>query len=145
MTGHRLTSDPELLDLLQRTQTVAVVGLSPRTNRPSHRVARYLQDVGYRIVPVHPDGGTNLGERVFGTLAEAVAESGPVDVVNVFRRPEALPDLLSQIVVARPKVAWLQLGVTHPGAEAEALAAGLDLVVDLCMLVEHKRLVGKGS
>ena len=142
MTGKRLTSDSELRELLESTQTVAVVGLSPRPHRPSHGVAKYLQSAGYRIVPVHPAGGTILGERVFGTLSEAIEEVGPVDVVNVFRRPEALPELLPQVVAVRPRAAWLQLGVVHREAEEAALAGGLDLVVDFCMLVEHRRLVG---
>ncbi len=142
MTGHRLTSDPEIHDLLQTSRTVAVVGLSPRTHRPSHGVAKYLQSVGYRIVPVHPAGGRILGEKVFETLSEAVDEVGPVDVVDVFRRPEALPELLPQVVAVRPRAAWLQLGVVHREAEEVALAGGLDLVVDFCMLVEHRRLMG---
>jgi len=145
MTGHRLTSDPEIRDLLESARTVVVIGLSPRTHRPSHGVARYLQNAGYRIVPVHPAGGTILGEKVFGTLSEAVEETGPVDVVDVFRRPEVLPELLPRIVEVRPRAAWLQLGVVHPEAEEAALAGGLDLVVDRCMLVEHRRLVGQPS
>ena len=145
MTGRRLTSDPEIHDLLHATRTVAVVGLSPRSHRPSHRVARYLQSVGYRIVPVHPAGGTILGEKVFGTLSEAVDEVGPVDVVDVFRRPEALPELLPQVIAVRPRAAWLQLGVVHHEAEETALAGGLDLVVNFCMLVEHQRLLGSRS
>ena len=82
---------------------------------------------------------------MFGTLSEAVDEAGPVDVVDVFRRPEALSELLPQVVVVRPRAVWLQLGVVHPEAEEAAMAGGLDLVVDLCMLVEHRRLVGSRS
>lgn len=145
MNGRRLTSDPEIHDLLHATRTVAVIGLSPRTHRPSYGVARYLQSVGYRIVPVHPAGGTILGEKVFGTLSEAVDEVGLVDVVDVFRRPEALPELLPQVVAVRPRAAWLQFGVVHREAEEAALVSGLNLVVDLCMLVEHRRLLGSRS
>jgi predicted CoA-binding protein len=143
MTGHRLTSDPEIRDLLESVQTIAVIGLSPRAHRPSHRVARYLQEAGYRIVPVHPEGGTNLGETVYGTLSEVVEAVGPVDLVNVFRQPRALPGLLPQVAAIGCGVAWLQLGVVHPEAEAAALAGGLDLIVDRCMLVDHRRLVGQ--
>jgi predicted CoA-binding protein len=140
MSGYRLTQDAQIRELLEQTATVAVVGLSPRPERPSHRVAAYLQQVGYRIVPVHPEGGTTLGERVYGCLTD-LPRSLRVDVIDVFRRPSALPDLIPRAVHVGPRVLWFQLGVTHPEAEARALEGGLDLVVDRCMLVEHRRLL----
>ena len=143
MSGQRLTTDNAIRDLLERARTIAVVGLSPRPHRPSHGVAAYLQASGYRIVPVHPEGGTILGEPVFGSLHDAVSKVGAVDIVDVFRRSDALPDLVPQVIVVRPQALWLQLGVRDPGAESEALTAGLDLVADRCMLVEHQRLVSR--
>ena len=141
MPGHRLTTDTSLRELLARTETIVVVGLSPKPHRPSHQVSAYLQGAGYRVIPVHPAGGTILGERVFGSLTEAVAEVGDIDLVDVFRRNDALPALVVEAIAIRPQALWLQLGVTHPGSEAAALEAGLDLVVDRCTLVEHRRLL----
>jgi predicted CoA-binding protein len=143
--GKRLTTDTSLRNLLARAETIVVVGLSPKPHRPSHRVSTYLQNAGYRVIPVHPAGGTILGERVFGSLTEAVAEVGKIDLVDVFRRNDALPALVAEVIATRPRALWLQLGVTHPEAEAAALEAGVDLVVDRCTLVEHRRLLLNGN
>jgi hypothetical protein len=103
-------------------------------------VAAYLQAAGYRIIPVHPRGGVSLGEKVHRTLTEAMAEE-TVDMLDVFRRPDALPDLVAEAAGLGVRRMWLQFGVTHDDAEAEALKAGIDLVVDRCVLVEHRRLM----
>jgi len=142
MSGRRVTSDEDLRTLLAAVRVVAVIGLSPRPARPSHQVAAYLKEVGYRIVPVHPAGGKILGEPVYPHVSAAASAVGPIDLVDVFRRPEALADLVPQVAAVAPRALWLQLGVVHAGAEAEALAAGLDLVSDRCILVEHRRLLG---
>lgn len=141
MPGRRLTTDDDLRDLLATVRVVAVVGLSPKPSRPSHQVAAYLQEVGYRIVPVHPAGGKILGEPVYPNVSAAADAVGGLDLVDVFRRPEALPDLVPQVVAVSPRALWLQLGVVHAEAEALALAGGLDLVSDRCTLVEHRRLL----
>lgn len=141
MTGNRLITDDSLRALLARIETIGVVGLSPKPHRPSHQVSAYLQRVGYRVVPVHPAGGVILGERVFPSLTEARRNVGKIDLVDVFRRNDALPELVEEVIVIRPQALWLQLGVTHPEAEAAALRAGIDVVVDLCTLVEHRRLL----
>ena len=134
-------TDDEIREVLETARTVAVVGLSPRPHRDSHRVAAYLQAAGYRIVPIHPAGGTILGETVRTGLAGLPAEER-VDSVDVFRRPEALPDLVAELPPGEGRTLWLQLGVTHPEAEEAALEAGWNLVVNRCALVEHRRLIG---
>ena len=141
MSGHRLTTDASPRELLSRTKTIAVVGLSPKPQRPSHQVSAYLQKAGYRVIPVHPAARTILGERAFASLAEAEAEVGDIDLVDVFRRNDALPELVGEVIALRPQALWLQLGVTHPEAEAAVLEAGVDLVADRCTLVEHRRLL----
>jgi hypothetical protein len=140
MPGQRRTSDQDLERVLRGARTIAVVGLSPRPDRDSHRVARYLQGAGYRIVPVNPGHASLLGEPCFPSLAEVPAEI-PLDLADVFRAPESLPDLVRDAVARRVRVLWFQLGVLNPAAEEAALAAGIDLVVDRCILVEHRRLL----
>jgi len=134
-----LDSDADLTRLVRGLRTVIVVGCSPRPARDSHGVARYLQDRGIRIVPVHPVGGKILGEPVYGSLTEAV-RAAPPDLIDVFRRPGALPDLVDEAISVTRAPLWFQFGVRHAEAEARALAAGFDLVADLCLLVEHRRL-----
>jgi predicted CoA-binding protein len=104
-------------------------------------VARYLQSAGYRIVPVHPEGGTTLGEPVCMSIGE-IPDPGSIDLVNVFRRADALPEVVEEIAPLSAPAAWFQLGVVHPAAEARALELGMDLIVNLCILVEHRRLMG---
>ena len=142
MSGRHLVTDQDFEGLLRAVRTIAVVGLSPKPDRDSYRVAAYLQQAGYRILPVHPEGGSILGEPVYRCLTDIPA-SERVDVVDVFRRPDALPDLVPRVLAVGPRALWLQLGVTHAGAEQAAIEGGVDLVVDRCMLVEHQRLVGE--
>ncbi len=139
MFGRRLVSDPEVGNLLRSVKTIAVIGCSPNPGRDSHRVAAYLQSAGYRVVPVHPARETILGEPAYPSLA-AAAEREELDLVDVFRRPEALPELVDEAIRVCARPLWFQLGVVHEAAEERALAAGLDLVVDRCILVEHRRL-----
>jgi predicted CoA-binding protein len=140
MLGHRLTSDGDISALLRGAKNVAVVGLSPKPERDSHRVAAYLQSVGYRIIPVHPTATVVLGEPCYPSL-EAIPADLPVDLVDVFRRPAGLPAVVEDAIRRAPPALWFQFGVTHREAEKAALAAGMDLVVDRCMLVEYRRLV----
>jgi predicted CoA-binding protein len=129
--------DDSYLTILRTARTVAVVGLSPNPERPSHRVARYLQEQGYRIVPVNPTVESVLGERSYPSLAE-IPE--PVDVVDVFRRSEEVPPLVEEALRIGAKAVWMQEGVVHEEAAAKARAAGLAVVMDRCMLKEHSRL-----
>src|SRR5918912_4512815 len=122
-------------EILRDARTIAVVGASPRPNRPSHGVMRYLLAQGFRCIPVRPrDCDEVLGVPCVGSLAE-IAE--PVDLVDVFRRPEFCADVAREAVAAGAGALWLQLGIVSPEARRIALAGGLDYVEDLCTAVVH--------
>ena len=130
---------PEALGaLLREARTIAVVGLSPKAARPSHEVATYLQDAGYRIVPVNPGHDRILGERRYRSLAEA-ARDHAIDVVDVFRRSELAGGVVDEAIAIRPKLICLQLGVRDDSAAARAAAAGIPIVMDRCLAVDHQR------
>ena len=124
-------------DLLRSSKTIAVVGLSGSRMRASHGVSEYMQRAGYRIIPVNPNETEVLGERAYPDL-DAVPE--PVDIVNVFRRSEAVPEIADAAIRIGAKAIWMQEGVAHPEAAAKAQAAGLKVVMDRCILKEHVRL-----
>ncbi|MEW6046380.1 MAG: CoA-binding protein [Bacillota bacterium] len=126
----------EALEILKTARTVAVVGLSPDPSRPSHNVASYLKRQGYRIIPVNPTVSEVLGEKSYPDL-RSVPE--PIDVVDVFRRPEHVPQLVEDAIAVGAKAVWLQEGVVHEQAAERARQAGLRVVVDRCMLKEHQR------
>jgi predicted CoA-binding protein len=133
-----MTDDQTLLGpILQNANTIAVVGLSPDPDRPSHEVAAYLRRVGYRIVGVRPDGAMVFGERCFATLTEAGAAAGPIDIVNLFRRPDAVPALLPELLALRPRLVWMQVGVRHDATRDALEAAGIPVVMDRCLMVDH--------
>jgi predicted CoA-binding protein len=119
--------------------TIAVVGLSPKTHRDSYRVSRYMQAQGYRIVPVNPSASEVLGERCYATLTEAAAH-GPIDVVNCFRHPDDIPPIADEAIAIGAKGLWLQLGIENDQAAATARQAGLHVVQNRCIMVEHARL-----
>ncbi|MEO8636028.1 MAG: CoA-binding protein [Gemmatimonadales bacterium] len=127
--------------ILRASRTIAVVGLSPNPDRPSHEVARYLREAGYRIVPVRPGVTMVLGEPCFPDLVTAAAAAGPLDIVNVFRRSEAIPDLRDALLVVRPRLVWLQVGIREDAVAAELEAAGIPVVMDRCLMVDHPWLV----
>ena len=131
--------DDEIRRLLKQVRTIAMVGLSPRPERDSYRVAKYLQDHGYRVVPVNPTADEVLGEKSYPSLGQV---PGPVDVVNVFRRPEEVPPIVDQALAKGAPVLWLQLTVVNEEAAARAKDAGLTVVMDRCIKVEHSRLIG---
>jgi uncharacterized protein len=122
--------------ILRASRTIAVVGLSPRASRPSHEVAAYLQGAGYRIVPVRPGGETILGERSYPDLPSAAA-AGPIDVVNIFRRSDAVPSLRDDLLALHPKLVWMQVGVADEGVRAALEAAGIPVVMNRCLMVDH--------
>ncbi len=134
--------DPELAAILRTARTIAVVGLSPCPERPSHQVAAYLQAAGYRILPVRPDGEFILGEPVYPNLAAAGA-AGPLDIVNIFRRSEAVAELTGDLLALRPRLVWMQVGVRDPVTAARLEAAGIPVVMDRCLMVDHRSLVGR--
>jgi predicted CoA-binding protein len=132
--------------ILRSAKTVAVVGLSDKPERASNEVASYLQGQGYRIIPVNPAyaGKQILGETVYATLqeaADALASTGTrIDVVDVFRKPEDVPPIAKDAIDVRAGTLWMQLGIENQVAADLARAAGLDVVMNHCMLVEHRRL-----
>ncbi len=124
-------------DFLRSARTIAVVGLSSNPLRPSHGVAAYLQSQSYRVIPVNPGEATVLGERAYPRLEDVPV---PVDIVDVFRRSDAVPEIAASAIAIGAKMLWLQEGVTHPAAEAQARAAGLLVVSDRCILKAHRAL-----
>ncbi len=125
-------------ELLRTSKTIAVVGLSRRVCRPSHGVSEYMQSQGYRIIPVNPREMEVLGEKTYPDL-DSVPEK--VDIVNVFRRPEHVPEIVDAAIRIGARAVWLQEGVVHDAAAEKARAAGLFVVQDRCILKEHRRMV----
>jgi hypothetical protein len=131
--------DQQLRRILQDTRVIAVVGLSNNQTRPSYGVARYLQSHGYQIVPINPDLSEVLGERAYPDL---LAVPFAVDLVDVFRRSEAVGPHVDEAIQKGVKTVWMQLGVRNQEAAERARAAGIAVVMDRCILVEHRRLIG---
>jgi predicted CoA-binding protein len=136
---HESYSDDYLREILTSVRTIAVVGASPRHERPSHGVMAYLQRRGYRTIPVNPfaAGGTINGETVYASLAE-VPE--PIDMVDVFRRPEAAGAVVDAAIAVGAKIVWMQLGVRDDAAATHAEANGLKVVMNRCPAIEIPRL-----
>ena len=128
-----------IAELLRDSRVIAVVGLSNRRFRPSYGVSQYMQSVGYRIIPVNPNATEVLGEKAYARL-EDVPEQ--VDIVNVFRRPEYVPDIVESAIRVGAKAIWLQEDVVHEEAAQRAREAGLAVVMDRCILKEHRRHIG---
>ncbi len=120
-------------------QTIAVVGLSPKPHRDSFRVAKYMQDHGFRIVPVNPNAHEVLGEKAYASLTEA-AQHARIDMVNCFRNSEDIPPIAAEAIAIGAKSLWLQLGVVNDAAAQQATDAGLVVVQNLCLMVEHRQL-----
>jgi uncharacterized protein len=133
--GAQPPADP-ILDLLQKYKTIAVVGLSSNAMRPSHGVAQYLQASGYRIIPVNPNEAEVLGEKSYARVEDV---RDKIDVVDIFRRPDEVPPTVDSAIRAGAKVVWMQLGIENADAAEKARAAGLTVVMDACMLIEHKK------
>lgn len=127
--------DP-IADLLHQSKTIAVVGLSSNPLRPSHEVAAYLQRAGYAIIPVNPNESEVLGQKSYPRLEDIPV---PIDIVDVFRRPEEVPAVADSAIAIRAKALWLQLGITHPASAEKARNAGLLAVEDACLLIESKK------
>jgi len=135
--GPAPSPDP-ILDILKSTRTIAVVGISSKRQRPSHEVSLYLLKAGYRIVPVNPNESEVHGLRCYASLEEFPEA---IDVVDVFRRPAEVPPVADSAIRKGASVLWLQQGIIHRDAGEKARAAGLMVVMDACMLVEHRRRV----
>jgi len=132
--------DEEIKDVLRRCKTVAVVGISPKEDRPSYGVASYLKSKGYRIIPVRPVGDEILGEKVYHSLTE-IPTGIEIDVVDVFRKSEDVPPVVEEAIQRGAKVVWMQEGIINQEARAQAEKAGLKVLMDLCMKKEHQRLI----
>lgn len=122
--------------ILSTSKTIAVVGLSSQPGKAGYYVPAYLQSQGYKIVPVNPTLDQALGEKSYPDL---LAVPQPVDLVLIFRRSEAVPPFVDQAIQIGAKAVWMQLGITNEDAACKAEAAGLDVVMDACMMVEHRR------
>jgi len=128
-----------IYDLLSRARTIAVIGLSASPMRPSHGVSAYMQAAGYRIIPVNPRIAEALGEKSYPSLLEIPIElAAKIDVVDVFRRPEYVDEIVEQVIQLKIPAIWLQEGVINERAAEKARKAGISVVMDLCVLKEHR-------
>ena len=134
-----IDSDEDLASVFQRVKRIALVGASAKPDRPSHKVMQCLLDEGFEVVPVNPGlaGQTLLGCEVVGSL-EAISE--PVDMVDVFRQPSLLPEIVQSTISIAAPILWTQLDIRHEAAEEQALEHGIDLIVDRCPAIEIPRL-----
>lgn len=126
--------------MLSNGKTIAVVGLSSRRSRPSYGVSEYMQSEGYRIIPVNPNETEILGEKCYATLEEIPV---PVDIVDIFRRSDAVMEVVEAAIRIGAKGIWMQEGVLNPEAAEKARAAGLEVVMDHCILKEHRKMVAR--
>jgi predicted CoA-binding protein len=132
-------TDAELRDVLGQARTIAVVGLSDKPDRDSNEVARYLKSQGYRVVPVNPMLTEVLGEKAYPSLT-AIPPEVRVDIVDLFRRSDQVPPVVEEAIARGVKVVWMQLGVENAAAATKARGAGMTVVENLCIMVQHRRL-----
>ncbi len=135
-----LSSDAEITELLRNASTIAVVGLSERKTRAAFGVAKYLQSAGYEVVPINPHIESWQGIPAYPTVTASQRE---IDIVDVFRRPKFVLETVNDAITARASAVWTQLGVVDEEATQRALDAGLPIVVDRCITIEHRRLLGQ--
>jgi predicted CoA-binding protein len=134
-----MNSDKEMKEILLSAKTIASVGLSSNQEKESYWIVSYLQEQGYRIIPVNPTATEILGEKAYPDLS-SIPEK--VDVVQVFRKPEDVPAVVDEAIKIGAKVVWMQEGISHQEAAQRARAAGLQVVMDACMRATHRRLIG---
>src|SRR5271167_1075214 len=139
-SGHRIemTESEQITELLKNARTIAVVGLSDNCMRTSYGVSEYMQSQGYRIIPVNPAIQESLGEKAYPTLSEVPEK---IDVVNIFRRSELVPEVVDEAIRLKVPAIWMQEGVVHEEAAEKARAAGIFVVMDRCILRDHRRFV----
>jgi uncharacterized protein len=133
-------SDEQIADLLRGSKNIAVVGLSEDVTKPSYEVSAYIQSQGYEVIPVNPNADVVLGRRAHASLNEV---EGPVDIVDVFRRSHEVAGIVDQAIAIKAKAIWTQLGIVDEEAARKAQDAGLSVIMDKCLKVEHFRLLGK--
>ena len=147
MSSSPCASEADILatitSILQGCRTIAVVGLSPDSSRASFGVSRYMQAAGYRIVPVNPNAPSVLGERCYPTLSEA-ARHETIELVNCFRRSEAIAAIADEAMAIGARSLWMQLGVVDVAAAGKLRAAGLQVVQDRCLMIEHRLAKARG-
>ncbi|HEX6290714.1 MAG TPA: CoA-binding protein [Herpetosiphonaceae bacterium] len=131
--------DQQIRRILQDTRVIAVVGLSDNPARPSYGVTRYMQSQGYRIVPINPELSEVFGERAYPDLLSVPFD---VDLVDIFRRSEAVGPHVDEAIRKGVRTVWMQLGVYNEAAAQQARAAGIDVIMNRCILIEHRRLLG---
>jgi predicted CoA-binding protein len=132
-----MTRTSDIFELLRSSHTIAVVGLSAKKYRPSHGVSEYMQRAGYHIIPVNPNEAEVLGEKAYPALDQV---PGKIDIVNIFRKSQYVPEIVEQAIRMGARAVWMQEGVIHEEAAAKARAAGLDVIMDRCILKEHRKL-----
>ena len=132
-------TNEEIRDILRASKTIAVVGLSDKPDRDGYHVAAYMKSAGYRIIPVNPAVAAVLGEKSYASLRDVPEK---IDVVDVFRKADAVPAIMDDAIAVGAKVVWLQEGIVHNEAAEKARAAGLKVVMSKCLLKEHRRLPG---
>jgi predicted CoA-binding protein len=134
-------SDQQIKEILEHAKTIAVVGLASSPLRPSHGVSAYMQQQGYRIIPVNPTISDSLGEKAYPSLGD-IPKDIKIDIVDVFRRPDAVPEIVDQVIELKLPVLWLQETVIHEEAAEKARKAGVFVVMDRCILKLHRKLLG---
>lgn len=139
-----MESDEALRDLLKSVKTIAVIGIKAGENDDAFRVPRYLQAAGYRILPVNPKLDRVLGEPCVATVDQVDAAAGGVDLVNIFRASDNVPGHVDEILRLdpRPRIVWMQLGIHHGPSAQRLRDAGVEVIQDRCMMVDHRRLIG---
>jgi uncharacterized protein len=128
--------------VLSESRTIAVVGLSANPAKPSYDVAKYLQEQGFKIIPVNPTLTEAFGEKAY---PDVVSIPGSIDVVDIFRNPDAVPEIVEQAIVKKAKVVWMQPGAENMQAAERAMQAGLEVIVGVCMMREHRGVQGNAS
>ena len=137
-TGKVITEDAEIKAVLEAAKTIAVLGLSPKPDRDSYRVAEYLKENGFTIIPVRPAQKEILGEKAYKSLDDI---NEPVDIIDVFRNPDQVMAHAKEAVRLKPKVFWMQKEIENEAAAQFLTARGIDVIMDRCMKVEHERLI----
>lgn len=127
----------EIAAILRAAKTIAVIGFSPKPDRPSHNIFFYLKDQGYAVYPVNPGLSEFEGEKVYKSLSDVPV---PVDIVDIFRQPEAVGEIVEEAIAKKAKVIWMQSGIVNNEAAARAQKAGLGVVMNKCIQVEHRRM-----
>jgi predicted CoA-binding protein len=135
--GEIITDDKKFKEILDTSKTIAVLGLSPKPERASNQVAGYLKAQGYRIIPIRPGETEILGEKVYTSLDDV---NEPIDIVDVFRNSDQVMDHVNEVIRLKPKVFWMQLYIENKEAAALLTEAGIDVVMNRCIKVEHGRL-----